>query len=354
MENYLKEQGYTGNISVLECVSPHYDLFISKMENHSIFRYIVEKGIEHSVNRDLILNYLYKNEKITNKSRILECEISNNKHKKLRRFLTIFKTKKNKKDSNNSIYIRKLKLGYITMNKLHREFVDYVVSRELDKIYYNEIIKIIDFINSKYIIKNISNKELKIFIKETIIEADRIYNDKFCDKPQVIAMSNVSNLIHDSLSPYITLYNKNKSVLEMLPYLQYYKDCSDHGFYYPDNLRAMEWDYACSANWDIGNDFDSQMQRINKNTKLNTLVAIYKGLIDTDLYSCFYSCFKKPSNSINKKKLLELIKKYNSSKISHDTFVKEINAINISTKDFVGYCQTYYSENLVFTLIAIL
>ena len=353
MQNYLKEQGYTGNISVLECTSAHYDLFISKMDNHSIFRYIVENGIEHSVNKELILNYLYKNEKITNKSRILECAISNNKHKKLRRFLTIFKTKKNKKDSNNSIYIRKLKLGYITMNKLHSEFVDYVVSRELDKIYYDEIIKIIDFINSKYIIKNIS--KIKEFIKETIIEADRIYNDKFCDKPQVIVMSNVSNLIHDSLSPYITLYNKNKSVLDKFPYLQYYKDCSDHGFYYPDNLRAMEWDYACSANWDIGNDFDLQMQRINKNTKLNTLVAIYKGIIETDLYSpCFYSCIKTASNSINKRKLLELIKKYNNSKINHTTLVEEINTINISTSEFVGYCQTYYSANLVFTLIAIL
>ena len=351
MQNFLKEQGYTGNIRILECTSPHYDLFISKMENHSIYKHIVENGIEHSVNKDLILNYLYKNEKITNKSRILECEISNNKHKKLRRFLSIFKIKKNK-NTKNSIYIRKLKLGYITMNKLHRDFVDYVVSNNLDKIYYDEIIKMVEFISSKYKIHNVS--EIKEFIKETIIEADRIYNDKFCDKPQVIGMSNVSNLIHDSLSPYITTYNKNKSVLKMFPYLQYYKDCSDCGFYYPDNLRAYEWDYACSENWNIANDFDAQLRRINKNTKLNTLVAIYKGLIEVDLYSCFYSCFKKSSNTINKKKLLELIKKYNSSKISHSTFVKEITAINISTQEFVGYCQTYYSENLVFTLIAIL
>ena len=350
MQHYLNEQGYTGNTSVLECVNSHYNLFISKIENHSIYKHILENGIEYSLNKDLILNYLYKNEKITNKSRILECEISNNKHKKLRRFLTIFKIKKNKKNTNNSIYIRKLTLGYITMNKLHRDFVDYVVSNNLDKIYYDEIIKMVEFISSKYKLQNVS--KIKEFIKETIIEADRIYNDKFCDKPQVIAMSNVSNLIHDSLSPYITTYNKNKSVLKMFPYLQYYKDCSDCGFYYPDNLRAYEWDYACSENWNIANDFDTQLRRINKNTKLNTLVAIYKGLIEVDLYSCF--CYKSHSNAINKKKLLELIKKYNSSKISHSTFVKEITAINISTKEFVGYCQTYYSENLVFTLIAIL
>jgi hypothetical protein len=355
--NYLRDNGYTGSLDIFKDNTQYYDLFITKLNTHSIYKYIVETDVNCRINTELILNYLHNNDKITNKTRILTCDISNNKHKKIRRLLTIFKLKyiTNKHSSANSIYIRKLKLGYITMNKLHRDFVNYVVSNDMDTIYYDVIIKIIDFISSKYKNHKVSKKELHSFIIHTIKEADNIYNDKFCDKPQIIMMSNTTNLIHDSLKHYITLYNKNKHILERFPYLQYFKDCSDHGYYYPDELRALEWDYTCSANWDIVNDFDEQLKRINKNTKLNTLISIYKELFSIKLFNAnkYFCCYRNqiPPNSINKRKLQSFIEKYSNGKLDDVGVSMEFKNVNITIQDFVGYCQTYYSNNLVFTLI---
>jgi len=347
-------------LSRFECIiersNINYKIFIGKLTRHSIYRYIVDNGINHSINKETILSFLKSDLEITNKTKLIDCEISNNKHKKLRRYLTTFKIKKNGKATKRSIYIRKVKLGYITMNSIHREFVEYVVANDIDKIYYDDIIKIIDFISSVYNHQKVSKKELKLFIKGVILEADSIYNKKECEKPQVIEMADISNHIYDLLKPYITLYNRGTKTLDRFPHLQYYKNSSDYGYYYPDRLKALEWDYACSLNWGVGDDFTLQFNRINKTTKLNTLISIYKGLIDVKLYNPRWCrCVVDRNNdSIDRIKLKELIDKYSNSNTYDTSIIYEIENLNIAIIDFVRYCQTYYSENMVFQLIAIL
>ena len=350
---YLKQNHYSGNTDFLQNKTLYCDLFITKLKCHSIFKYILEKKKPYIIKKKIIEDFLYYNQEINNGTIVVDSDISKNKHKKLRRFLTLFKIKFiQNKDKEKNLYIRKIKLGYITMNQVHRNFVDYVVLNDIDKIYIKEVLGIIDFLNSKKK-KNVSKNQIKIFIKQIIDEVNKLYDNKKLDKPQVIALADVSNLICDSLSIYINIYNEDKNVLNRIPYIQYYKDCSDHGYYYPDELRAYEWDYSCSSNWNLSNDYDNQIRRINKNTKINTLISIYKGLIKVNLYQpyfCdYFCCYKK--NSINKKKLLSIIKKYHKKKITEEKLIFDIELLGISVSQFVEYCQTYYSQNLVFQLI---
>ena len=79
---------------IIERSSINYKIFIGKLTRHSIYRYIVENGISHSLNKETILSFLKSDMEITNKTKLIDCEISNNKHKKLRRYLTTFKIKK--------------------------------------------------------------------------------------------------------------------------------------------------------------------------------------------------------------------------------------------------------------------
>ncbi len=354
--DYLKQNKYSGNTDFLQNKTPYCDLFIDKLKNHSIFKYILEENKQYIINEKIIEDFLYNNKEITDKTFIIETDISKNKHKKISRYLTLFKIRfMLHADKNRSIYIRKLRLGYITMNELHRSFVDYVILNDLDKIYFKKVIGIIDFINSKYQIPLVSQTQIKKFIKQTIYDADKIYDAKEIDNPQVISMADISNLICDSLSSYINIYNKDRNVLDRIPYIQYYKDCSDCGYYYPDELRAYEWDYACSDNWNLSNDYYSQIKRINKNTKINTLISIYKGLIEVNLYKpvfCdYFCCYKRNNKSINKNELLNIIKKYHKKEITEESLVLDVEILGISVSQFVNYCQIYYSQNLVFQLI---
>lgn len=354
----IKNLGYQNiyNLNILKEKNILFNRFIILLKEHKIYKFLIEEqkknNIKFKINDDFIkeiIDSIIQNMKIKDlDKKLLENPIINitknngtelykNKIKKIKRLLKKFYiTNKKNNLSEKQIYIIKLKLGYITMYKFQRDLIDYIIENNLYILYFDEIYHITEFLNSKFSIKNIPKKEIFIFIKNTIREIYTLFNKKKNNTILVFELSDTINYIKRSLDKYITKYNTGIDIFERFPYFTNFKGNCDYGYYYLDEYRALEWDIIYN-NRNLENNLLEILERIDKNTKYNTLISLYK----RDNF---------PIN-INKEELKKIIEDYSNGKINTTIdYINRLHLLNIPTNIIVELCQTYYTHSSVFEI----
>lgn len=351
----LQNLGYQNinNLNILKEKNILFNKFKKLLENHKIYKlFLIEKekkNIDFILNEECIKEIINTNkyikikdiDKKLNNIEIITFIIGNkykNKIKKLRRFLKRFYIT----NTNNIVYgkhkyIIKLKWGYITMSQFKRDLIDYIIENNLHILYFKELENIMEFLNSKFSINNISEPEIFIFIKKNIMEIYNIFNNsrKKNNNIMIFELSDTINYIKESLDNYITKYNENKLPLDRLPYFTNFKGNSDGGYYYLFKYRAYGWDIIYN-NRNLEGDSLEILKRIDKNTKYNTLISLYIDIIP---------------NNINKEELKMVIEDYSNKKFNTTLdYINKCNLLNIPTNIIVDLCQTYYTHSLVFEI----